>query len=164
MGGGKNRKNKRRRTGDNANDNGFTTTQNSGNGIPVGEDGLIPNGFTIDLGGNDFKKTSRRKSRFDDDNVDDSSEQAPRGGYGSQVLPFASDLPEDHTGEPLDGHEYLFLVRWAYLSYKHLHNAIADHSVVNHIFTVITFTSDVKLQLIQASKQQKLSLHVFRKK
>lgn len=37
-------------------------------------------------------------------------EEAPRGGLGSQVLPVA-DLGEDFDGQPVDGSEYLFMVR-----------------------------------------------------
>jgi hypothetical protein len=90
------------------------------------ENGLIPNGFTIDFDdfgdhaaeGSTSTLTSRRKdgrragkyaARGEDD--EDSTHQAPRGGPGSQVLPFEANLPEDHSGDPLDGHEYLFLVR-----------------------------------------------------
>ncbi|PPQ65933.1 hypothetical protein CVT26_010695 [Gymnopilus dilepis] len=39
---------------------------------------------------------------------DDSDEDAP--SYGKQILPVA-DLPDDFSGEPLDGMQYLFLVR-----------------------------------------------------
>ena len=43
---------------------------------------------------------------------DDSDEDAP--SYGKQILPVA-DLPDDFSGEPLDGMQYLFLVRYACL-------------------------------------------------
>lgn len=36
--------------------------------------------------------------------------EAPRGGYGSQVLPVA-ELEGDWEGDPGDGSEYLSLVR-----------------------------------------------------
>lgn len=112
--GKKNKKNMRRRAEDDGRDDN--------DDIIMDENGVIPNGFTIDFDGFDdhaatSSKSGRRKSNTrkngmnDDDDEGDSSQQAPRGGYGSQVLPFANHLPDDHTGEPLDGHEYLFLVR-----------------------------------------------------
>lgn len=115
--GKKNKKNKRRRTDeDHPTENGLND-----DGV-VGENGIIPNGFTIDFDDFDVDHaaaatTARRKKKHtrnndnDEDDEEDSTQQAPRGGYGSQVLPFANNLPDDHTGEPLDGHEYLFLVR-----------------------------------------------------
>ncbi|MBW0510432.1 hypothetical protein O181_050147 [Austropuccinia psidii MF-1] len=39
------------------------------------------------------------------------SSQAARGGLGSQALPVALELSQDHDGVPLDGSEYLLLVR-----------------------------------------------------
>lgn len=111
--GKKNKKNKRRRT-----DEDYPTENGLDDDGVVGENGIIPNGFTIDF--DDFddnattarrKKKNTRNNGDDGDDDEDSTQQAPRGGYGSQVLPFANNLPDDHTGEPLDGHEYLFLVR-----------------------------------------------------
>lgn len=37
-------------------------------------------------------------------------DDAPRGGNGSQVLPVA-ELGDDFSGQPVDGSQYLFLVR-----------------------------------------------------
>jgi hypothetical protein len=45
---------------------------------------------------------------FVDREVED--EEAPRGGFNSQVLPVA-ELDDDWEGEPGDGSEYLSLVR-----------------------------------------------------
>ena len=82
-----------------------TTSRNSkGHPIPFNHDGLIPNGYTISF--DDFDDEIQIEGS-DDDAADD----APRGGYGSQVLPVALHLPQDFTGEPEDGDEYLFLVR-----------------------------------------------------
>ena len=68
--------------------------------MPFNSDGSIPNGFTISF-------TDLEADFLDDDEQQD----APRGGYGSQVLPVALHLPDDFAGEPGDGDEYLFLVR-----------------------------------------------------
>lgn len=107
----KNKKNKRRRTDDYGNGHAHNGDSNGLDDV-AGPDGIIPNGFTIDFG-DDFDGPARPKKNRDDsdDDEEDSTQQAPRGGHGSQVLPFASKLPDDHSGEPLDGHEYLFLVR-----------------------------------------------------
>ena len=94
--------------------------------IELDENGYIPNGFTIDFTMSDGdasfgrgrrSKGKKRKLRDEDDvqeDDDDSDEELSlRGGLGSQVLPVALELPEDHDGNPLDGHEYLLLVRCA---------------------------------------------------
>lgn len=76
-------------------------------GIPRDENGFIAKGFTISFdGGDDFGEEDD-----DDDAHYGEPEHAPRGGYGSQVLPVPTMLPEDHDGNPIDGHEYLYFVR-----------------------------------------------------
>jgi hypothetical protein len=79
--------------------------RNSHETVQLDANGFIQNGFTIEFDEFDFADMSTSNDR--DNDVDD----APRGGYGSQVLPVASNLPEDYDGDPTDGHEYLFLVR-----------------------------------------------------
>ena len=66
--------------------------------IEYDEHGYIPNGFTIDF--DEFEGAGAK------------DEEAPRGGPGSQVLPVALHLPKDYAGDPTDGHEYLYLVRY----------------------------------------------------
>lgn len=102
--------------------------QDDAHSIELDENGFIPNGFTIDFtlpdGDASFGGRSKRKKRKlrnggaaldedndDDDDADSDEELSLRGGLGSQVLPVALELPEDHDGNPLDGHEYLLLVR-----------------------------------------------------
>lgn len=114
--GKKNKQNKRRRTDE--------------VDIVLDANGLIPNGFTIDFddnfGGSSRPKSSRNIAGSDEED-EDSTQQAPRGGHGSQVLPFAMKLPEDHSGEPNDGHEYLYFVRCASTDIFHsFPNNIAD--------------------------------------
>jgi hypothetical protein len=113
--GKKNKQNKRRRTDE--------------VDIVLDADGVIPNGFTIDFDDN-FGGSARPKSNRNidgDDEDEDSTQQAPRGGHGSQVLPFALQLPEDHSGEPNDGHEYLYFVRCASTDIFHFsYSNIAD--------------------------------------
>ena len=45
--------------------------------------------------------------------LDDSDDDEP--AYGKQILPVAS-LPQDFDKEPVDGMQYLFTVRYVYLS------------------------------------------------
>lgn len=46
--------------------------------------------------------------------LDDSDDDEP--AYGKQILPVAS-LPQDFDKEPVDGMQYLFTVRYVYLSF-----------------------------------------------
>jgi hypothetical protein len=64
------------------------------------ENGYIPNGFTIAF------------DDFESETPGDRDDQAPRGGPGSQVLPVARHLPKNYAGDPTNGDEYLFLVRY----------------------------------------------------
>lgn len=48
------------------------------------------------------------------DEVEDSEEDEP--SYGKQILPVAN-LPDDYSGEPKDGMQYLFTVRYAFSAY-----------------------------------------------
>lgn len=131
---GKNKKNKKRRTDDYNTNNDSIHKENGYHDEQLEEDTYetIPNGFTINFdvddnndgfddrrsrrrngnnaGGRRAGHRSKNEEDEDDDEVD-SEQQAPRGGHGSQVLPVATSLPDDHTGIPEDGHEYLFLVR-----------------------------------------------------
>lgn len=84
--------------------NNGTKHKSNGYTVPLNEDGLVPNGFTISF--DDFND----EVDIHDDS-DDAREDAPRGGTGSQVLPVALHLADDFAGEPEDGDEYLFLVR-----------------------------------------------------
>ena len=45
--------------------------------------------------------------------LDDSDDDEP--AYGKQILPVAN-LPHDFDEEPVDGMQYLFTVRYVYLS------------------------------------------------
>lgn len=45
--------------------------------------------------------------------LDDSDDDEP--AYGKQILPVAN-LPQDFDEEPVDGMQYLFTVRYVYLS------------------------------------------------
>jgi hypothetical protein len=49
------------------------------------------------------------KRKRDDYNDDDLEEDSP--SYGRQILPVAN-LPEDFNDEPMDGLQYLFMVRY----------------------------------------------------
>jgi len=49
--------------------------------------------------------SSYKRKRAD---LDDSDEEGP--SYGKQILPVAN-LPEDFNEEPMDGMQYLFMVR-----------------------------------------------------
>lgn len=46
------------------------------------------------------------KRKFDETELSDSDEPS----FGKQILPVA-DLPDDFSGEPMDGMQYLFTVR-----------------------------------------------------
>jgi len=50
-----------------------------------------------------------RPSKRKRDELEDSDEEP---SLGRQILPVAN-LPEDFDGEPIDGSQYLFTVRWA---------------------------------------------------
>lgn len=52
-----------------------------------------------------YKMASYKRKR---EALDDSDEESP--SYGKQILPVA-DLSDDFSGEPMDGMQYLFLVR-----------------------------------------------------
>jgi hypothetical protein len=77
--------------------------------LPLDSDGFVKKGFTINF--DDFAGGDDDEADEDGYNDHAGRDQAPRGGYGSQVLPVAVQLPEDFDGEPGDGDEYLFLVR-----------------------------------------------------
>lgn len=48
----------------------------------------------------------RKRDDYDDDNFEEDSPS-----YGRQILPVAN-LPEDFNEEPMDGLQYLFMVRY----------------------------------------------------
>lgn len=152
-------KNKRHRTDDYNHDAGHAM---SGNGLEsaAGPGGIIPNGFTIDF--DDFQDGIRPKNRYagkGEDDVEDSTQQAPRGGLGSQVLPCALELPGDHSGEPLDGHEYLYFVRWVYIvpALFYDQNSLMPTSPSCMTYNPNSQPADVRLRNILASKRQKHS-------
>jgi len=49
------------------------------------------------------------------DEFEDSDDEEP--SFGKQILPVAN-LPEDFNGEPADGLQYLFTVRYVGVSYS----------------------------------------------
>jgi hypothetical protein len=54
----------------------------------------------------------RKREELDDDDDDEPA-------YGKQILPVAN-LPQDFDEEPVDGLQYLFTVRYVYLSLSKL--------------------------------------------
>lgn len=64
-------------------------------------------GFTMDL--SDIQDMRSRGSAA----TGTDSDQVARGGLGSQCLPIA-ELDQDWNGEPQDGMEYLFTVRYCH--------------------------------------------------
>jgi hypothetical protein len=52
------------------------------------------------------------KRKWED--IEDSDEEEP--AYGKQILPVAN-LPQDFDEEPMDGMQYLFMVRYVFIKY-----------------------------------------------
>lgn len=101
----KSRKRKSQASNGGYDDYGIYTERNQAghpSAIPLDENGFIAAGYTVSLNQDDFAEGG-------DGGGDDDG--APYGGPGSQVLPVATYLMEDWSGEPEDGEEYLFSVR-----------------------------------------------------
>lgn len=58
---------------------------------------------------------SYSKRKWED--IEDSDEEEP--AYGKQILPVAN-LPQDFNEEPLDGMQYLFMVRYVFIKHSYV--------------------------------------------